>query len=96
MPCSCPFLRGGLGERAHPELRRAVHPEQGEALVAGDGAGADDLAAGALLDHLPSGLGVAQEDAASVDGVHLVVLLGGDVEQGLGLGDAGVGDEHVE
>ena len=24
----CPFLCGGLGEGAHPELRRAVHPER--------------------------------------------------------------------
>ena len=64
--------------------------------MAGDGAGADDLAAGALLDHLPCRFGVAEEDAASVDGVHLVVFLGGHVEQGLGLGDAGVGDEDVE
>ena len=64
--------------------------------MAGDGAGADDLAAGALLDHLSCGFGVAEEDAAAVDGVYLVVFLGGDVEQCLGLGDACVGDEDVE
>ena len=64
--------------------------------MAGDGAGADDLAAGALFDHLACGFGVAEEDAATVDGVYLVVFLGGDVEQGFGLGDACVGDEDIE
>ena len=96
MPCSAHSCAADWVSAAYPELRRAVHAEQAEALVAGDRAGADDLAAGALFDHLPRGFGVAEEDAASVDGVHLVVLLGGDVEQRLGLGDAGVGDEDVE
>ena len=53
-------------------------------------------AAGALFDHLPRCFGVAEEHPTSVDGVHLVVLLGGDLQQCLGLGDAGVGDEDVE
>ncbi len=96
MPCSAHSCAAAWVSARTPNLDELYTPRRPKALVAGDGAGADDLAAGALFDHLPRGFGVAEEDPASVDGVHLVVFLGGDVEQRFGLGDAGVGDEHVE
>ena len=96
MPCSAHSCAAAWVRGAYTELGRAVDAQQGEALVAGDRGRADDLAAGALLDHLPCRLGVAEEDAAAVDGVNPVVLLRGDVQQCFGLRDARVGDEDVE
>ena len=71
------LLGGGLGERPYAELGGAVVAEQVEARVRGDGRGIDDLAAGALRDHL-LGRGLhAVDDAEHVDLEDPLQVLGG-------------------
>ena len=69
--------------------------EQRKGLERYNGGGADQFAAGALRDHLFGGGLVAVEDSVEVDVEHVVDVLRGELEEGLHLRDAGIGDHDV-